>query len=106
MVDSMLMRKLSGPAMEAPPLLLLHEDEHLLVFDKPGGLLSVPGRGPEKQDCASARAQAVFADARVVHRLDMATSGLLVMARGAPAQTALANAFAAGAVSKRYVAVA
>jgi tRNA pseudouridine32 synthase/23S rRNA pseudouridine746 synthase len=104
MVDNTLMRKLSGPAANGD-LTLLHQDAWLLVFDKPSGLLSVPGRGPDKQDCASARAQAAFADARVVHRLDMSTSGLFVMARGAQAQSALSTAFAVGKVSKHYVAV-
>ena len=80
-------------------------DEHLLVLDKPSGLLSVPGRGPDKQDCLSARAQALWPDARVVHRLDMATSGLVLMARGAEMQRLLSAAFADRAVTKRYVAV-
>ena len=61
---------------------LIHEDEHLLVFDKPSGLLSVPGLGPDKQDCLSARVQARWPEALIVHRLDMATSGLILMARG------------------------
>lgn len=84
---------------------LIHADTACVVVDKPAGLLSVPGRGPGKQDCASARTQAAFADALVVHRLDMATSGLLLMARGLPAQRALGSAFERGEVSKRYVAV-
>ena len=45
----------------------IHEDEHLLVLDKPSGLLSVPGRGPDKQDCLSARVQAIYPEALVVH---------------------------------------
>jgi tRNA pseudouridine32 synthase/23S rRNA pseudouridine746 synthase len=77
----------------------------LLVLDKPAGLLSVPGRGADKQDCLSARAQRVFADARVVHRLDMATSGLFLMARGAAMQRALSIAFAGREVRKLYVAL-
>lgn len=84
---------------------LLHVDESLLVLDKPAGLLSVPGRGPDKQDCLSARVQRHFADALIVHRLDMATSGLLLMARGAAMQRELSIAFANRAVHKRYVAV-
>lgn len=77
----------------------------MLVLDKPQGLLSVPGCGPDKQDCLSRRVQARFADALVVHRLDMATSGLLLMARGAPAQALLSKAFAARTVRKRYQAL-
>ncbi|MEW5788548.1 MAG: RluA family pseudouridine synthase [Pseudomonadota bacterium] len=84
---------------------LIHADPHLLVLDKPAGLLAVPGRGPDKQDCLSARVQAVHPDARVVHRLDMATSGLLLMARGAEVQRTLGLAFAERRVDKRYVAL-
>lgn len=83
----------------------LYADDCVLVFDKPSGLLAVPGRGPDKQDCLAARAQACYPDALIVHRLDMATSGLMVMARGAHAQRALSRAFAAREVEKRYVAV-
>lgn len=90
-----------GPA----ELTLLYADDALLVFDKPPGLLSVPGRGADKQDCLSARAQQLHADALVVHRLDMATSGLMLLARGAPAQRSLSQAFASRSVSKRYIAV-
>lgn len=80
-------------------------DGHLLVLNKPSGLLSVPGRGPENADCLSARVQAVWPDALVVHRLDMATSGLMVMARGADAQRTLSGAFAQRLTHKRYEAV-
>jgi len=83
----------------------VHVDAHLLVLDKPAGLLSVPGRGADKQDCAAARAQRLYADALVVHRLDMATSGLLLLARGADMQRRLSRLFAEREVSKRYVAV-
>jgi tRNA pseudouridine32 synthase / 23S rRNA pseudouridine746 synthase len=80
-------------------------DEHLLVLDKPAGLLCVPGRGADKQDCLSVRVQQVYPDALVVHRLDMATSGLWLMARGSQAQRILGEAFAQRQVSKRYEAV-
>ncbi len=83
---------------------LLYQDDALLVLNKPAGLLSVPGRGADKQDCLSARVQAHFPDALVVHRLDMATSGLLLMARGADTQRTINHAFAHGLVEKRYVA--
>ena len=86
-------------------LTVLYADEAMLVLDKPAGLLSVPGRGADKQDCLSARAQHLYPDALVVHRLDMATSGLLLMARGAAAQRSLSEAFASRAVRKRYIAV-
>ena len=83
----------------------LHIDATCLVVDKPAGLLSVPGRGTHLQDCLSARVQAIYADALVVHRLDMATSGLMLFARGAAAQRSLSQAFAQREVHKRYVAV-
>jgi tRNA pseudouridine32 synthase/23S rRNA pseudouridine746 synthase len=86
-------------------LYVIHEDETLIVLDKPAGLLAVPGRGPDKQDCLSARAQARWPDALVVHRLDMATSGLVVMARGVEAQRTLSRAFETRQVHKRYTAV-
>ncbi len=84
---------------------IVHADDALLVLDKPSGLLAVPGRGPDKQDCLSVRASARFPDALVVHRLDMATSGLMAMARGAEVQRVLSMAFAARRVRKRYLAV-
>ena len=84
---------------------VIYEDNTLVVLNKPAGLLSVPGRGEDKQDCLSNRALGHYPDALVVHRLDMATSGLLVMARGATAQRSLNDAFAARAVHKRYEAV-
>jgi tRNA pseudouridine32 synthase/23S rRNA pseudouridine746 synthase len=86
-------------------LTVLFQDEALLVFDKPAGLLAVPGRGPDKQDCLSARAQTRYPDALVVHRLDMATSGVVVMARGEAAQRRLSNAFETRRTHKRYEAV-
>ena len=88
-----------------PNLLPVHEDAHLLVLDKPAGLLCVPGRGEDKQDCLSARAQRQWPDALIVHRLDMGTSGLVVMARGLEMQRALSAAFADREVHKRYEAV-
>ena len=84
---------------------LLHVDAACIVALKPSGLLSVPGLGPNGQDCLAARVQAEFADALVVHRLDMSTSGLMLFACGAAAQRTLSAAFAARAVHKRYVAV-
>lgn len=84
---------------------LVHVDDHCIVALKPSGLLAVPGRGALMQDCLAARVRAEFADALVVHRLDMSTSGLMLFARGAAMQRALSLAFAARAVHKRYVAV-
>jgi tRNA pseudouridine32 synthase/23S rRNA pseudouridine746 synthase len=92
------------PLSAASGLAVVYVDDAFVVLNKPSGLLSVPGRGPDKQDCLSSRVQAHFADALVVHRLDMATSGLLVMARGALAQRRLNDAFAQRTVHKRYLA--
>lgn len=75
------------------------------MLRKPAGLLAVPGRGAQLQDCLARRVQRVYADALVVHRLDMATSGLIAMARGAQAQRRMSIAFARREVDKRYVAV-
>lgn len=82
-----------------------HEDSDFIVVDKPAGLLAVPGRGEDKQDCLSARVATRWPEARVVHRLDMATSGLMLFARGTVAQRRLNAAFAERRVDKRYVAV-
>ncbi len=87
------------------PVQLHYRDAHLLVAEKPAGLLCVPGRGPERADCLWARVQAKWPDARVVHRLDMATSGLVALARGPAAQRALSLAFEQRRVRKRYEAV-
>ncbi len=84
---------------------LRYADAHLLLVEKPAGLLCVPGRGEDKQDCLSLRVQRQYADALVVHRLDMATSGLWLMARGIEAQRTLSHAFAQRQVGKRYVAL-
>jgi tRNA pseudouridine32 synthase / 23S rRNA pseudouridine746 synthase len=84
---------------------LIYCDEYLLVVNKPAGLLSVPGRGEDKQDCLSARIGRDFPDALIVHRLDMATSGLLVFARGIEIQRRLSEMFRERLVTKHYVAI-
>ncbi|WP_334134635.1 RluA family pseudouridine synthase [Tepidimonas sp.] len=103
-----------GLAVVPPPVALVapagdplvrHADADLLVVDKPAGLLSVPGRGPDKADCVVARLQPHWGPLYVVHRLDMATSGLLVLARHPAAQRALSRAFADRQVRKTYEAI-
>jgi len=92
----------------APPdtgLDLVYADDALVVVNKPEGLLSVPGRGPGKEDCLVARVRVRFPDALIVHRLDRDTSGLLVLGRGAEMQSRLSIAFQKRQVDKRYVAV-
>lgn len=87
------------------PLEILHVDDALLVLNKPSGLLSVPGRGEGKQDCLASRVQALYPEALTVHRLDMSTSGLIVMARGPEMQRKLNALFEGREVEKRYVAI-
>jgi tRNA pseudouridine32 synthase/23S rRNA pseudouridine746 synthase len=84
---------------------VLHHEPALVVLVKPPGLLSEPGRGPDKRDSLLVRAQAVFPGARIVHRLDMMTSGVIVLARETLAHAVLSEAFRERAVDKRYEAL-
>lgn len=93
------------PPIRTVSLPILHLDDALIALDKPAGLLAVPGRGPANADCLATRTQAVHPEALVVHRLDMGTSGLMLMARGAAMQRALSIAFAQRQVHKTYEAV-
>ena len=86
-------------------LKVLHIDAALLVVAKPAGMLSVPGLHEGLHDNLTTHVQSLHADARVVHRLDQATSGLMLFARGAAMQRALSMAFEARQVQKHYVAV-
>jgi len=83
----------------------IHLDGALLVVDKPAGLLAVPGRGDAGRDNMLIRLLAHHAGLCVVHRLDMATSGLMVFARDGEAQRRLSRAFAERRVDKRYAAI-
>lgn len=85
--------------------ILHYLDDSLLVAEKPAGLLSVPGRLPENQDCLVSRLQVLYPDALTVHRLDQVTSGLMLYARGKVMQAALSAQFEKRVVSKRYEAV-
>ncbi len=96
---------LSTEDFAALPLEVVFADDAIVVLNKPSGLLTVPGRGPDKQDCLSKRVQARYPDALIVHRLDRDTSGLVVFARGLPAQRVLNLAFEQRRVDKRYTAV-
>lgn len=89
----------------AHPLTCRFVDDALIVVDKPAGLLTVPGRGPEKADCLLSRVRSAYPEAMIVHRLDMATSGLVVMARTPDMQRVLSMRFEARAVEKTYVAL-
>jgi len=89
-------------------LKLVHIDQRFVVVDKPPGLLSVPGKGPEKADCVIARVLEMFPEATgpmVVHRLDMDTSGLLVVGLDAGAQRDLSVQFQDRLTRKAYVAL-
>lgn len=87
------------PECEIP---ILHVDDHYLIVDKPAGLLSVPGRGAAHQDCLIARLQATWPEALIVHRLDMDTSGLMIIARGVEAHRALSMMFERREPRKEY----
>jgi tRNA pseudouridine32 synthase/23S rRNA pseudouridine746 synthase len=84
---------------------LLAQDEALLLVNKPAGLLSVPGRGVGKDDCLISRVRAQFPEAQIVHRLDLATSGLLLLARGEAMQRRFSQLFRERLVHKTYIAV-
>lgn len=86
------------------PLVLLHEDAEVLLVDKPAGLLSVPGKGPELADCLLTRVQAAFPDALLVHRLDRDTSGVMIFALTRHAQRHLGLQFEKRMTQKTYVA--
>jgi tRNA pseudouridine32 synthase/23S rRNA pseudouridine746 synthase len=96
------------PVPVADPLAaveVLYADATLLIAVKPEGLLSVPGLGDDKQDCLIARLQADWPGARIVHRLDRDTSGLLVVARDADVHRELSRQFQDREVEKSYVAL-
>lgn len=87
------------------PLSVLFEDEDLIIIDKPAGLLSVMGRLPEHQDSAYLRILEKYPQAKVTHRLDMATSGILMFAKHRDAEVAVSKMFQARQVKKHYVAL-
>jgi len=86
------------------PLVVLHEDDSILIVDKPSGLLSVPGKGEHLADCLLARVQTAFPMALLVHRLDRDTSGVMVFAMSPAAQRHLGLQFERRHTKKTYVA--
>ena len=91
-----------------PKLSILYQDEHLIIVDKPAGLLSVPGRRYALQDSVLSRLRYQLPEdssLQVAHRLDRATSGLLAIARSPKAHTALSQQFARRQVHKTYEAI-
>lgn len=89
----------------ATTLDIIYQDSSILVLNKPAGLLSVPGRAPEHKDCLITRVQQEYPEALIVHRLDMSTSGLLVMALNPAVHRDMNRQFAQRQVQKSYVAV-
>lgn len=94
----------AGVTDTCEPWLLCAEARDYLVVGKPCRMLSVPGKDAHKQDCLIVRVQQEFPEARIVHRLDWDTSGLLVLARNARAHSLLSQAFQDRKTKKRYIA--
>jgi tRNA pseudouridine32 synthase/23S rRNA pseudouridine746 synthase len=88
---------------DEPPRVLFH-DHHILVADKPAGLLSVPGKGDHLADCLITRLQRIFPDTLLVHRLDLDTSGVMVFALTKHAQRFLSMEFEQRRTKKVYLA--
>lgn len=84
---------------------LVYTDSELLVIDKPYDLLTVPGRGIENQDCLINRVISEQPNARIVHRLDYATSGLVIIPLSYEAQKSISRQFELRSTDKQYVAV-
>ncbi|MCW8922839.1 MAG: pseudouridine synthase [Gammaproteobacteria bacterium] len=87
------------------PLEIIYQDEYLVAINKPGGLLSVPGLGAENQDSVVTRMLEINPEAKVVHRLDCLTSGIMLLALGIKMQRELSRQFHDRKISKQYVAV-
>ena len=86
-----------------PPV--LYQDDYLIALNKPCGMLSVPGRGPEKIDSLAHRVQCHYPEAKVVHRLDCYTSGVMLFALGIENQRELNRQFRDREVDKEYIAM-
>ncbi|WP_417493743.1 RluA family pseudouridine synthase [Maricaulis sp.] len=89
----------------AGPLPIVHADDHILVLDKSAGLLTVAGNTPELADCLEARVRAQFPTATMIHRLDMDTSGLIVLALNARAHAHIGKQFEKRLTRKAYIAI-
>ncbi len=81
---------------------IVYQDEHLLLIDKPEFLLSVPGRGPENNDSVITRLQQNYPTARIVHRLDLDTSGIMIVPLSAAALSGLGRMFQQRQIKKEY----
>lgn len=89
----------------SPYLRIIYQDDDIVILDKPSGLLSVPGKAPEHADSLQARVQRVFPSASIVHRLDMATSGIMLMAMNKAAHRHLSRQFELRQTEKSYEAI-
>lgn len=89
----------------SPYLTIIYRDDDIIVLDKPSGLLSVPGKALEHRDCLQTRVQRVFPSATIVHRLDMATSGIMLMALNKEAHRHVSKQFEMRQTQKTYQAI-
>lgn len=89
---------------QTPWLELLYYDQDIVVANKPSGLLSVPGKARAHHDSLERRLARVWPEIRVVHRLDMATSGVMLFAMHKTAQSEISKQFQARSVKKSYLA--
>jgi tRNA pseudouridine32 synthase/23S rRNA pseudouridine746 synthase len=88
----------------SPYLDIIYQDNDIIIVNKASGILSVSGRLPEHQDCLENRVQRVLPTATIVHRLDMATSGLMIMALNKAAHVAISRQFEKRQTKKSYIA--
>jgi len=84
---------------------ILYEDEDLLLVRKPHLLLSIPGRHPLNKDCLITRLQQTYPCASIVHRLDLDTSGIMVIPLNKPTHAHISRQFQQREVEKSYYAV-
>jgi len=84
---------------------IIYQDEFIIAVNKPQALLSVPGLGPDNQDCMISRLVKLIPEAKVVHRLDCYTSGIMLFAIGIEMQRALSRIFHDRKIDKEYIAV-
>ena len=107
MIETSSARVIGDPSYNPPqgPLVILHEDDAMLILDKPSGLLAQAGMRPELADCLEARAQAYCPGVKMVHRLDRDTSGILILAKHRKAHRHLGLQFERRHLSKSYQAV-
>ncbi|WP_199611097.1 bifunctional tRNA pseudouridine(32) synthase/23S rRNA pseudouridine(746) synthase RluA [Flocculibacter collagenilyticus] len=87
-----------------PYLDVVYHDDDIVVLNKPSGLLSVPGKHEDHKDCLETRVRKVWPTATIVHRLDMATSGILIMALNKAAHRHISRQFQDRLTEKQYIA--